>query len=196
MENMGYRRQQQAQSGSNDPFWMLYCACVAVALALAGLPWIVLGFLAQRYLQRWLHWKLSFLFWVVLLFLSAFALYSNYQHGMAILWQREMADYILAAKHYQYDLTRWPLRQLWAETWPVWLRSWPGLGIAGFVGELVSDRSDTVRTLRQQELQRQRRAQRLQRRARRRTSRPTHVPDEIGGMMVIGVAINDDNEEA
>jgi hypothetical protein len=50
MENMGYRR-QQAQSGSNDPFWMLFCAIIAVALALAGLPWIVLGFLAQRYVQ-------------------------------------------------------------------------------------------------------------------------------------------------
>ncbi len=44
--NTGYRRQQyqQAQSGSNDPGWMLIFAMMAIILALAGLPWIMIGF--------------------------------------------------------------------------------------------------------------------------------------------------------
>ena len=71
--NMEYRRQyQQASSGGNDPGWMLICAIMAVILALAGLPWVIAGLVAQRYLKRWLHWRLSFLLWVVLLFIRAY----------------------------------------------------------------------------------------------------------------------------
>ncbi len=63
MANMGYRRPpyQQTQDGGTDAGWMLFCVCIAIALALAALPWIILGFVAQRLLSRWLHWRLSFL---------------------------------------------------------------------------------------------------------------------------------------
>jgi len=196
MANTGYRRQyQQEQSGSNDPFWILFCVIAAIALALAGLPWIVIGFVAQRYLQRWLHWRLSFLLWLVWLFLAAFTIYHSYQHSLEPLFQRELTDYFHAGERYHWDILSYPLRQLWAETWPVWLYTWPGIGIAGFVGELYANRNDTVRTLRQNEQRRQRRAQRFQHQARKRTSRPAHIPDEVGGLMVIGVPIRDDEEE-
>lgn len=192
----GYRRHSQQAQSSNDPGWMLICAVLAVALCLIALPWIVIGFLAQRFLSRWLHWKLSFLLWTVLLFVCAFLLYSSYQHGLQSMINHELADYISVAKHYQTDFLHYPLRSLWADTWPVWLHSVAGVGIAGFVGELYVNRSDTTRTLRQQEQGRQNRAVRSQQRARKRTNRPAHLPDEVSGMMVIGVPIDDDNEEA
>jgi len=195
---MEYRRQyQQAQSGGNDPGWMLICVIMAVILALAGLPWVIAGLVTQRYLKRWLHWRLSLLLWFALLFTSAFILYNSYQHGLQPLLNHELADYTSAAKHYQTDILHWPLRQLWSDTWPVWLRTIAIIGIAGFVAEMYTNiRNDTAKTLRQNESRRQNRAQRSQRQARRRTSRPIHLPDEVGGMMVVGVPIDDDNEEA
>lgn len=194
---MAYRRQQyqQAQSGS-DPGWMLMCAILAVILALAGLPWIIVGFLLQRYLQRWLHWRLSFLLWAALLVVSLFILSTSYQHGLQPLLNHELANYTSAVKHYQADVLHWPLQELWADTWPVWVRTISGIGIAGFVAEVYTDiRHDTAKALRQHEHRRQNRVQRSQRQARRRTSRPAHLPDEIGGMMVVGVPIDDDTHE-
>jgi hypothetical protein len=193
--NMEYRRHAQQAGGSTDPGWMLICTLFAVALCLIALPWIVTGFLVERSLARWLHWKLSFLLWIVLLFACAFILYTSYQHGLQSMIAHELTDYIQAAKHNQYDLARWPLRALWADTWPVWLHTVAGIGIAGFAAELTANRNDTTRTLRQQEQNRQHRAQRAQRRARKRTSRPAYLPDQMGGAMVIGVPIHDDQEE-
>ncbi len=148
--NTGYRRQQyqQAQSGSNDPGWMLIFAMMAIILALAGLP-----------------------------------------------LNRELTDYVGAAKHYQLDLLRWPLGQLWSETWPIWLRTVWGIGIAGFVAELYANRSDTVRALRQREQRRERAIARSKQKARKRTSRPGRLPDEVAGMMVIGVPIDEHDEK-
>ena len=91
----GSRRQTQ-RNGGNDPFWILAATIYVVALGIAGLPWIVIGYVAQHYAQRWLHWRLSFLLWIVLLFVGAYALYTSYTHGLAPLYQRELADYIHA----------------------------------------------------------------------------------------------------
>jgi hypothetical protein len=192
--NMQYHR-QQAESITNDPWWILFCIIVAIALALAGLPWIVIGFITQYYLARWLHWRLSFLLWFILLYVAAFTIYNSYQHGLQPLWDRELTDYFQAGMHYQLHILSYPFRKLWSETWPVWLYTWPGISIAGFVAELMANRTDRLRNLRQSEQHRQRRAQRSQNRARRRTNRPTLIPDETGGSMVIGVPIHDDNEE-
>jgi hypothetical protein len=192
MANMGSRRPSYQQAQGEGAGWMLFCVCIAIALALAALPWIILGLVAQRLLSRWFHWRLSFLIWFVLLFAGAFALYTSYQHGLEALWQRELTDYIIAAKHAQYDLASYPLRQLWADTWPVWLHSWQSLGIAGFVGELYANRNDTVRTLRDNERRRERRAQQFGHRARKRTSHPERLPDAAKGMMVMGVPIKRD----
>ncbi len=129
--NTGFRRQQYQQAQSTDtPGWVLLC--VTLALCLIALPCTILGFLAERFLARWLPWRLSFLLWFALLFASALFLYSDYQHSLQHLINRELADYILAVRHYQTDLAHYPLRQLWAETWPVWLHTLSGIGIAVF----------------------------------------------------------------
>ncbi len=193
---MEFRRQQYQQAQRTaSPGWLLVCAILVLALCLAALPGMLIGFLAQRLTARWLHWRLSFLIWSLLFFGSAFLLYTSYQHGLYGLINQELTDYILAARHYQLDLASYPLRRLWAETWPVWLHTWQGFGIAGFVGELSTPRADTTRTLRQHEQRRIQRAQRFQHRARKHASRPAHIPDEIGGLMVIGVPIRDDEED-
>lgn len=199
MANMDYRRPyQQTQSGSNDPGWALLGAIIAAVLCLAALPWIILGWIAQRLVARWLPWRLHLLLWLTLGIICALLLYQSYQHGLELRLQQEVIAYVVAVKRDQSDLAAYPFRQLWAETWPVWMQSWQSIGIAGFVAELWSSKAsqDTTKTLRQSERQRQRRALRFQRHARRRTSRPAHIPDEVRGKMVIGVPIHDDEEEA
>ncbi len=179
----------------NDPGWMLLCAIMAIILALAGLPWIILGFVAERYLSRWLNFRLSFLLWTALLFIGAFILYNGYQHGLQAMLNRELTDYISAAKHHQFDLLSYPLGHLWADTWPIWLRTVWGIGIAGFVAELYANRSETARTLRQREQRRERAIARSKRRARKRTRSPGRLPDEVAGMMIVGVPIDEHDEE-
>ncbi len=187
-----YRTQNTDSSGSS----ILLYAVIALVLSLIALPWIIAGFAAERVLARWLHWRLSLLLWMVAMYGGAFLLYTAYQHGLQPLMNQELVDYIQAAKHFQTDFAHWPLRSLWSATWPVWVRTWPGVGIAGFGAVLTSNRrTDTARTLRQQEQRRQRKAQRLQYRAKKRASLPARIPDEAGGMMVIGVPIHDDMEE-
>lgn len=191
---MEYRR-QQTHSGP-DPGWMLICAILALIFCLVALPWIIAGFLAWQFLSRWLNSRLSFLLWLILLVAGVSLLYTGYQHGLQSLIQHELTDYVTAAKHHQADFWHWPLRSLWSETWPIWVRTWPAIGIAGFCAELYADmRHDTARTLRQHERNRERQAQRSQDRARKRASRPGRVPDEIAGMMVMGVLIHDDTAE-
>jgi hypothetical protein len=196
MATMEYRR-QQSQSSSMDPFWMLFCAILAIVLALIALPWVIVGFALRYVLAPWLHERLSLLLWLLLLLVGGFIVYSNLQHGpLSSMMSHEIDDYIFAAKHYQTDILHWPLKALWLDTFPVWLHTWQSIAIAGFVAELYANtRNNTAKTLRQNEQTRQRRAQRLQHRARRRTNRPTRVPDEINGFMVIGIPIEDDNED-
>ncbi len=189
-----YHRTQNTDSPSSGS--VLLYAAVAIVLSLLALPWIIAGFVVQRLLARWLHWRLSLLVWMVAMYGGAFLLYTAYQHDLHPLMNQELVDYIRAAKHFQTDFSHWPLRSLWSDTWPVWVHTWPGIGIAGFGAVLTSaTHTDTAHTLRQQEQRRQRKAQRLQRRARKRASLPAHLPDEVGGMMVIGVPIHDDTEE-
>jgi hypothetical protein len=195
MANMEYRRQQQGQGIPNDPFWLLFCVITVVALALAGLPWIILGFVAQRSLAERIHWRLSLLLWLVALFVGGALVYHNYQHGLDLLFNREIIDYTHAIMRYQWDILAYPFGHLLPETFPVWFSTWPGIGIAGFAAELVANRNDTVRALRKRVKQRERRAQRIQQRARKRTSIPASIPDAVGEDMVIGATINDDNEE-
>src|SRR5579884_1047905 len=199
MANMEYRRQQQGLGITNDPFWLFLCAIIVVILALAGLPWIILGFVAQRSLAGRLHWKLSFLIWAVAFFAGAALVYHNYQHGLETLFNREITDYTHAIMRYQWDILAYPFGHLLPETFPVWFSTWPAIGFFGFVGELMINRNDTARTLRKRIKQRERRAQRIQQRARKRASLPASIPDVVhntaGEHMVIGVVINDDNEE-
>ncbi|MBA2391403.1 MAG: hypothetical protein H0V70_01505 [Ktedonobacteraceae bacterium] len=194
--NTGYRNQQGQQAkDSNPPEWMLFCLLFALALGLIALPWIIISMLTERTLSRWLHWRLSFLVWFVLFAMSAFVLYTSYQHGLQNLIIHEFTAYIVTARHYQTDFAHWPLRTLWADTLPVWMQTWKGIGIVGFCTELfIQPRKDTTQSLRQNERKRQQRMHRSQRWAKRRSIRPRSVPDAIGGMMVMGIAIHDELE--
>lgn len=197
MESREYRGSSSDSSvGGLDPGWMLLCAIMAIVLALAGFPWIILGFVAERYLSRWLHWRLSFLLWMVLLLIGIVYLSSSLQHGLQVMLSRELTDYISAAKHFRFDLLSYPLGRLWADTWPVWLRTFPGIGIAGFVAELyTASRSNTAQTLRHREQRRERAIARSKQKARKRTRHPGRLPDEVAGMMVIGIPIDEHDEE-
>lgn len=191
---MEYRSRQKS-TGESDFGWLFLCGVLLFALALAALPWIIVGLVLHRLLQRWISWKIQFLIWAIAFFAAAAFLFTTYQHGLNIVWQQEVAAYVHAVIVHQYDLAAYPMSSLWSVTWPIWLRTWPSIGIAGFVGEVSRARTTTVASLRQQERQRIQRAHRLQDRARKRTSRPRYVPDEVAGMMVIGVPIQDDEED-
>ena len=194
---MESRRTSQANTSTSDPGWMFLTVVLVLVLLLIGLPTIIAGFFAQRFLPRWLSWRWSFLFWFVLFTASAFVLYTLYQHGLEQLVARELADYLLAAKHYQSDVGHWPWPALWAATWPVWLRTLPGVGMVGFYLELLSGvrGGQTAQSLVQGERSRERRVARAQQRARKRALRPERLQDEAGGMMVIGVPIDGDEEQ-
>lgn len=66
--NTEYRKQHsQQQASSAGPEWTLICIACTLALGLIALPWVIVGVLMERVLSRWLHWKLCFLLWFVLL---------------------------------------------------------------------------------------------------------------------------------
>jgi hypothetical protein len=191
--NTGYRKQHsQQQTSSAGPGWTLLCIVFALGLGLIALPWIIVGVLVERILSRWLHWRLRFLLWFVSFFGSAFLLYMSYQHGLQPLLSHEFTDYIVTIKHDQTNFTHWPLRALWADTFPVWMQTWRGIGIVGFCAEVfIQPRTDTAKGIQQGERTRQKRIQRSQRRARRHSIRPGYVPDVVGDLMVIGIPIQD-----
>src|SRR5579859_5019767 len=159
---------------------------IIVACILAALPAWIIGFVAQRCLERTsLHWKLRTLLWLALSLLAGYYLSS---HSVVDLYSRELADYTLAATTYQSNLLHWPWKLLWAETWPVWLRLLWAAPFAGLAHELWSNgpAGQTARQLLQQQRRRQRAMDRAHERARKRAQSPGQIPDSVGGKMVIG----------
>jgi hypothetical protein len=195
-----YRRSSSRSSSStSDPFWLLAAALLALVLLAIGLPAILIGFFAWRFSSRLFgsHWKWSFLFWVLLLVPAALLFSSFAQHGLQHLINTQLADVVQTAKHTGFDLSRWNFGRLWSETWPVWLRTLPAIPLVG-VWQEVSTRArggQTARDLVQSERSRERRVARAQQRARKRTLRPERLPDQVGGLMVIGVPITDEEQE-
>ncbi len=177
--------------------WSLATAAFAAALVLISAPIILAGFVLQKLLEDRLNFRLRFLIWLTTGVAGTAMLYVSYHHGLDALILRELTAYLLAVKHDQTDVLRWPIGTLWAVTWPVWLRILPGIGIVGCWFEVASHTTGgtTARTLREAHRRSLRRARYLVQRARRRTSRPAHVPDAVGTMMVVGVPIDDDNQE-
>src|SRR5260370_26644222 len=160
----------------NDPFWLILTAILILCLVLLSLPAIVAAFFAQRYPYRHLArfgWRWSAAIWLVLAALAMLLLYSLMQHGLQLLMQREIADYVQSGKHYQFDVSRWPLGRLWSETWPMWLRTFlMGVPLWGFWFEITANmRGQTGRMLEQREQERERRIDRAQAAARKRTLR-------------------------
>lgn len=123
MESREYRGSSSNNSGaSSDPFWLLVTAILILALVLVGLPSIIGGFIGQRSTYRYLArfgWRWSAAIWLVLGALGMLLLYSLMQHGLPEMMQREAWEYVQSGKHYQFDVSRWPLGLLWSETWPV-----------------------------------------------------------------------------
>lgn len=187
--SMGYRRNQE----THDPFWVLLGAFFVVALFLVALPSIIVGFFAQRYLAKYLHWRWSFAIWFILVFPAAFLFWSRQDLQSAMV--HTVLDYIQAAKLYQLDLTHWPLGQLWAETWPLWIQTLLiGIPVSGFWFEIITNmRTDTAAHLLRSEQSRQRRIRRTGEKARKRARQP--APDTKGSAMVIGVPIKDEEQE-
>jgi hypothetical protein len=205
MESREYRYRgssSSSRSGSgSDPFWLLLTAILILCLVLVGLPAILAGFFAQRFTYRYLArfgWRWSASIWLVLSALALLLLYVLLQHGLVPLMQREVYDYIQSGKHYQFDLSRWNFGRLWAETWPVWLRSFLVAGpLWGLWFEITTNvrGGNAARMLAQGEQDRERRIARSKLHARKRTLRPERLPDEVDGQMVMGVPIDGDQEQ-
>ncbi len=200
--NMEYRNRSSSSRSSpltSDPFWLILSAIMILVLFLIGLPAIVGGFFGQRYAYRHLSrfgWRWSAAVWLLSSLLAMLLLYALFQHGLQQMMQRELADYVQSGKHYQFDLTRWNFGRLWSETWPVWLRTLVVVPLWGLWFEISTNaRGGTARMLVQNERGRQYRIARAQQRARKRTLRPERLPDSVAGMMVIGVPIDDEEQE-
>lgn len=194
---MEYRRNHQPAIGDGSIGWTVLSIVAVLVLLLIGLPVILVGFCIQRFTTRVISsWRLRFLLWFVLFSGSIASEYMLYQQGLFQLITHELAVYTLTVRRYQTDFNRWPLHTLWTETWPVWLRTLPGIGIVGFWQEISGQsNADASRQLQQKERSRQRSIERRRRKARKRTSRPGRIPHEAGGMMVIGVPIKNEEQE-
>jgi hypothetical protein len=203
MESREYRYRGRSSSSQsvigNDPFWLVLTAILILCLVLLSLPAIVVAFFGQRFTYRHLArfgWRWSAAIWLVLAALAMLLLYSLMQHGLQLLMQREIADYVQSGKHYQFDVSRWPLGRLWSETWPMWLRTFlVGVPLWGFWFEITANmRGQTGRMLEQREQDRQRRIDRGKLRAQKRTLRPERLPDAVADQMVMGVPVDGDDE--
>lgn len=190
------RNPSQQSCLPSDPFWMLVLSLMFLAFAIWGLPALLIAFLVQRVLAKLLHWKLSLLFWLVAAIVSVFFLSHQYQTGLQTMMSRELALYVQEAKRYQMDIAHWNLCLLWSVTWPMWVRTLVALPLAGlwFEVSIHASPQNVLKLLQRKERQQKRRASRAQSHARKRTRRPDRLPDSIGGMMVIGVPINEKEE--
>jgi hypothetical protein len=188
-----YRKSQTEIS--NDPMWMLLCAIFVVALFLVALPSIIIGFVAQRYLAKYLHWRWSFAIWLVLAIPGILLLWSRLDLQSAAV--QVVLAYIQAAKQHQYNLIDYPLGQLWSNTWPLWLQTLLiGIPLSGFWFELINNiHTDTASQVLRGEKSRQRRIARTGERARKRTRHASRIPDTAGKAMVMGVPIKDEEQE-
>jgi hypothetical protein len=189
MSMESHNRYGSAATTGAGPLWML-ALLWAVCLILA-LPGFVLGLLLSRFkgASRW-----SLLLWLVLAFTCAGLLFWLFQHGLQTLMIQQLTDVVLAIKHHQADITEWNLSHLWRETWPIWLRTLlvaPGVVVWQRVDAETKGTSGASLFQRQQR-QRQQRITRSHHVARQRTQRPERLPDEIDGVLVMGVPLDDD----
>ncbi len=189
----GYRK-HSASAGSGE-FDGIATILIAFAIILIGLPAVIIGILIARVVAARISW--SFWLWFLLIAPSCYTLYIFTQHGFVTMVARECADYILTIEHHQFDLTQWNIVHLWSETWPIWVHILVAIPIVALFQDLSLkvQGGQTTRHLQQNERRRQRAIERGQQRARKSTIRPEQLPDAARGMMVIGVAIADEEQE-
>ena len=190
---MALHRHSSTRDSNPDMMWVGMSILLALLVLLVGAPTFIVGFFAERYTSRY-RW--SFVFWFLLLFPSTLALYLLYQHGLVPLITRELVDYVQSFKQYQIDFARWNFPRLWSETWPVWIRALAAIPFIGFWQEisLGARGGQTVQQQQGNEQGRQQRVQRAQKQAQKRTQR-AGLPDAAAGLMVIGVPIDDAEQE-
>ena len=129
----------RSDSIAAEDFGPFLTAVIAICLFLFGFPAWLLGFVAQRTLQRFLSFSWRLLIWLALSGLSAFALSLQYQSGLHELISHELSAFVVAGAHDQFDFLRWPWGTLWADTWPVWGRTLVGMPIAALFQALVAN---------------------------------------------------------
>jgi hypothetical protein len=162
---------------------------ILVALDLA-LPALVLGLLLVRLTRGW-RWSVPLWLGLTALGLGLFALFAL--HGFEPLLTAQMTEVVRDARLHQANLLAWDRAQLWARTWPVWLRTcalFPAVATWRLLA--TRTRGGGEAELRTQERARQRMVTRAQRNATRRLRSHHRVPDAIGGHMFIGIPIEDD----
>jgi len=191
---MAYHKHPPAREAEFGWMLPLVGGFLAIVLILAALPTLLIGFVSHRYTSKY-SW--NFAFWLVLLLPGALAFSYLWQHGLQALLLRELFDYIQNVKHHQLNFAEWNVRQLWAETWPVWIRVLVALPLVGFWQALslnVQGGSSPQR-LNENERSRQHRVTHAQERALKLARRPDRLPDAADGLMVIGVPIDDEEQE-
>ena len=201
MESREYRGSSSSNRSTvgSDPFWLIAAAVVILTLFIVGLPAILLGFFAWRSTARFFgyHWRWNFVCWLALLLPAALLISYLYQHGLQQMVQTQLNDVVQTAKHSQFDLSRWNFGRLWSETWPVWLRTLAAFPFVGIWQEVSTKArgGQAAQFLVQSERSRERRVARAQQRARKRKLRPERLPDQVGGLMVMGVPVDGDEEQ-
>src|SRR6266571_8879290 len=103
--------------------WLFFVFIVVATILIAGAPVVALAFIAQRLLKR--HVTIGWRVLILLLssVLAGWILYQWWSHGLQIMLFKAIDDYSTAIKHYQSNIDHWPWKQLWAETWPIWIRT-------------------------------------------------------------------------
>ena len=181
----------------------LLLAVFLLLLALFALPWLFLGLVVHAWLHRrlggWLHWKVRFGLWLVVLLLCGWPLYQALQHGpLTPLLAEEVGTYVQAIKLRQGQLAAYPLGTLWTSTWAVWQHTWLLVGVTGFFRELSTQSrpASTISTqLFAERRKRARALERLRQQAKKRAAQPNRIPPAVQGQPVIGIPLDEEDDD-
>jgi hypothetical protein len=171
-----------------------YAVLIVIGVGLiiiAGAPVVILAFIAQRLLKRYIETRWRVLIWLVPGAITAYILYTLWQHGLDAMTLKAGLDYTDVIKHYQANFTHWPWARLWSETWPLWIRTILALPFVALLFECLDKGRDAIsaHALAKQLNKQLRSNTRYQRSARKKAGKPQHIPHSAGGMMVMGVPI-------
>lgn len=125
------------------------------------------------------------------------ALWFYYQKTLIMpILLRQLMDDVITLKRYQLHVPLWNRVQLWNEIWAAWLHTIAAFPLVGFWQEISREtvRTDVQSAFKQQQRRRRRQNARSQRLAVKRTYRPHRIPDALGGEMVIGVPIQEQED--
>lgn len=189
-----YRPYQQMHN-SDPPGWILIQGMIVLAACIIALPAGIAGFLAQKLIPRFEQERWNGLLWIALSVACIYYFY-RYQGTLSNAITQELTAYVISFEQHWFNITLWNWQALWTVTEPIWIRTilaFPLIGLWQEVSSTVKP-GQTAKRLKQQEHRRQRRNAGYQRRARRQVIMPELVPDEVNGLMIIGVPIKEEEE--